>query len=366
MLNIFKTEIKRLIDILLKVRNHTSFDAYLNKLQELDTLQYPELKYYLEQIQRTILDYNEDYNWTEELAAVKKCLCLLEKVEVDKLNFLKEAEPLKQFWNSFKLWTEDDLPSLRILKSYYVRYDNWDGGTYYLDIDMPLEFKKMYGLDYDERFEKSLITIDDLKMYIELFYKQFVENRYEYTKLVNKIFSRFSLPFKLNSGKIIKKGYKTTENNLTIINYPMFESKILWSEEKILGTEKLDKHTALNYITDSLQYILSLINDNCPIGRELEQKCASLIGSSDSKVYAVIKTEVKELQKVVNDYFDIRHNEYVSTSKRLREPIEDPIFIEYLYNRIYALMFILKTYYAKRVTPPIEETTVSDSNSLPF
>lgn len=365
MQSILKTEIKRLIDILSSLRNHTSFDAYMDKLKESEKLQYPELKYYLEQIQNIIVDYNDNFNWQEELSAVSKCLTILEQIEVDKINFLKEVEPIKQFWNSFKLWTEEELPSLNILKSFYIRYDNWNGGTYYLDINMSLEFTKMFGLDYDNRFEKSLITINDLKMYIELFYEQFVENRYEYTKIVNKTFSKFNLPYKLASGKIIKKGYKTSENNPTIINYPMLESKIFWAEDKILGTEKLDKHTALNYITDSLQYILSLIKDNCVEGKELEQKCAKLIGCETSKVYAVIKTEVKEIQKIVNDYFDIRHNEYVSSSQKIREPIENPLFIEYLYNRVYALLFILKSSYAKTLSSAKEDITTNEDD-LPF
>jgi len=46
MQSILKTEIKRLIDILSSLRNHTSFDAYMDKLKESEKLQYPELKYY--------------------------------------------------------------------------------------------------------------------------------------------------------------------------------------------------------------------------------------------------------------------------------------------------------------------------------
>ncbi len=361
MQGVLETEIKRLTDILLSLRNHVSFDAYINKLRELDNLKYPEIKYYLEQIQSIIMGYDDSEHWQEELSSVAKCLLILEQDEVEKLQFQKEAEPLRQFWRSFKLWTEQDLPSLNILKSYYVRYDNWDGGTYYLDVNMSVEFTKMYGLKYEERFDKAYISVADLKMYIELFYGQFVENRYEYTKLVNKYFSRFFLPYKLIGGKIVKKGYKTTEVNPIIINYPMLESKILWAEDKILGAEKLDKHTALNYITDSLQYVLSLIKDKCKEGRELEQKCASLIANENSKVYSVIKNEVKELQKVVNDYFDIRHNEYISSSKKTREPIEDPLFIEYLYNRVYSLLFILKINYSKQIQP-----NDNDVNELPF
>ncbi len=62
----------------------------------------------------------------------------------------------------------------------------------------------------------------------------------------------------------------------------------------------------------------------------------------DGKVYAVIKNEINELMKISNEYFDIRHNEYLNKAKEKREAITDSIFIEYLYNRAYALLYILK------------------------
>lgn len=46
--------------------------------------------------------------------------------------------------------------------------------------------------------------------------------------------------------------------------------------------------------------------------------------------------------KISNEYFDIRHNEYLNKAKEKREAITDSIFIEYLYNRAYALLYILK------------------------
>ena len=46
--------------------------------------------------------------------------------------------------------------------------------------------------------------------------------------------------------------------------------------------------------------------------------------------------------KISNEYFDIRHNEYLNEAKEKREPITDEVFIEYLYNRAYSLLYILK------------------------
>ncbi len=362
--NILNTELARLIDLLSALQDKKSFNAYLEKIKNHNTLSYAELKYYLEQIQEIILSYDDHYIWSEELSAISKCLLLQDEIEREKNKKIKELEPLKKFWNSFKLWTERELPYLKILKDYHIRYDNWDNGTYYLDIDMPMEFTKAYGVNYDGQFDKEYISVSDLKMFIELFYNEFVENRYEYTINVNKYFSKFSIPYKLANGKLTKKGYKSTNENTRILNYQMLERKIIWSEEKILGSEKLDKHTALNYITDSLQYILSLIKNECTKGKQIEQKCANLIAKETSKMYSVVKTEVEEIQKIVNEYFDIRHNEYISSSKKVREPINDNVFIEYLYNRIYALLFLLKVSYSKNL--PEENYNQKNENDLPF
>ena len=46
--------------------------------------------------------------------------------------------------------------------------------------------------------------------------------------------------------------------------------------------------------------------------------------------------------KISNEYFDIRHNEYLNKAKQAREPIQDLAFIEYLYNRAYALLYLLR------------------------
>lgn len=62
----------------------------------------------------------------------------------------------------------------------------------------------------------------------------------------------------------------------------------------------------------------------------------------NGKIYAVVKNEINELMKISNEYFDIRHNEYLNKAKEKREAITDAVFIEYLYNRAYTLLNILK------------------------
>lgn len=36
----------------------------------------------------------------------------------------------------------------------------------------------------------------------------------------------------------------------------------------------------------------------------------------DGKVYAVVKKELEELMKLSNEYFDVRHNDYLNAAKR--------------------------------------------------
>ena len=73
------------------------------------------------------------------------------------------------------------------------------------------------------------------------------------------------------------------------------------------------------------------------------QEIALLVGENrDSKVYTVIHNELYEINKIINEYFDIRHNEYLNKAKQKREVLNDKYFIEYLYNRIYSLLFLLR------------------------
>ena len=238
---------------------------------------------------------------------------------------------INKFWTSFKVYFEKELPYKGYLKSEFVGYDNWNGGVYYLDISYDYQYKLHYGIEY-----KECSTINDIKMFIELAFSSWIENekRYDFTKDVNAIFQKFRMPFKLQKGKVINLNEK-------IINYTMLERKIQYAEEMILSSENLDKKCALDYIIDSLQYIIS-IQDGTGITDKYSNASKKISSNVDGKVYAVIKNEINELMKISNEYFDIRHNEYLNKAKEKREAITDSIFIEYLYNRAYALLYILK------------------------
>ena len=42
----------------------------------------------------------------------------------------------------------------------------------------------------------------------------------------------------------------------------------------------------------------------------------SVSDNMDGKVYAVVKKELEELMKLSNEYFDVRHNDYLNAAKR--------------------------------------------------
>ena len=211
-------------------------------------------------------------------------------------------------------------------------------GTYFVNIDYDNQYKLHYGIEY-----KECSTFNDIKMFIEIAFACWIENskRYDFTKDVNNLFKKFRLPYKLKSGKVTKAGYKTTNSNDRIINYAMLERKIQYAEEMILSPENLDKKCALDYIIDSLQYIIS-IQEGKGIKEKYINAAKKISENINGKTYAVVKKEIDELMKISNEYFDIRHNEYLNEAKEKREAITDEVFIEYLYNRAYSLLYILK------------------------
>lgn len=255
----------------------------------------------------------------------------------------KKITIIDKFWTSFKTYFENELPYQELLKDEYVRYDNWDGGIYYTDINYNYQFELHYGIEYNE---EDFSNINTIKMFIELSFAEWIkpDKRYDYTKEVNKIFRKFRLPYKLNKGKITSEGYRTTTIDNKIINFAMLERKIQFAEEMILSQDKLDKKCALDYIVDSLQYLLSL-QEGETIKDKYSNAALLLCSDKNDKQYSVINNEINEIMKIVNEYFDIRHNEYLNKSKEVRQPITNPIFIEYLYNRIYSLLYLIKLNY---------------------
>lgn len=269
-------------------------------------------------------------------------IALLKKYLID--NGYKEIKEknsqIEKFWLSFKTYFENELPYEDLLKDDYIRYDNWDGGTYYNDINYNYQFNLHYGIDCEE---ENFEDITYIKLFIELAFKEWIKSdkRYDFTKKVNQLFRNFKLPYKLQQGKVVGQGYKTTNLDDKIINYAMLERKIQFAEEMILSKETLDKKVALDYIVDSLQYLISIQS-----GKTVKDKYSNsafiICGDKTSKKYVVLKNEIEEIMKISNVFFDIRHNEYLNAANEIREAITDPIFIEYLYNRVYSILYVLK------------------------
>lgn len=254
-----------------------------------------------------------------------------------------KEDNVKKFWVSFTTWFEDELPGMEILQPYYEDYDNWNGGTYYLGIDFEKEYRLHYGIGYPNILKLESPQMEDIKMFIELAFHEWVifEKRYDFTVMVNKRLSRFSIPYRLQNGRLVQEGYKTSYYVDKILNYSMFERKIRYSEEMITSREYLDKKSALDYIIDALQFILS-VQDGEKVVQKYKLAAKSVNEDENSKVYAVVKAEIEDIMKIANEYFDIRHNEYLNKAKEVRESIQDLTFIEYLYNRAYALLYLLR------------------------
>lgn len=252
----------------------------------------------------------------------------------------KNISVIEKFWKSFNTYFENELPYTDYLKDEYLGQDNWNNGRYFVDIDYNYQYELHYGIEYNK---DDFANINSIKEFIELSFAEWikVDKRYEYTKEINKMFRKYQLPYKLNKGKIVGQGYKTSNYDEKIINYAMLERKIMFSEEMILSKETLDKKVALDYIVDSLQYLLS-IQQGKSVKEKYKNASVLICDDENSKQYTVIKNELEEIMKIANEFFDIRHNEYFNASKEIREPMTDPIFIEYLYNRVYSVLYILK------------------------
>lgn len=246
-----------------------------------------------------------------------------------------------RFWLSFTTWFLQEIPYESMLKSYYIYYDNWNNGSYCVNIDYDHEYKLNLGTGYPETLDKETVSYEEFKTFIELIYKRCIEKRYDFTVAVNNRLKSFKVPLKLQSGKLIKEGYKTTFELGRIINYETFERKIKFSEEMISSKEFLDKKVALDYIIDSLQYLLP-VNQGETVKTKYESAALKVGSSKDSKIFTVINNELDEIMKIANEFFDIRHNEYLNKSKEKREILNAKAFIEYLYNRVYAILYLLR------------------------
>ena len=219
-------------------------------------------------------------------------------------------------------------------------------------------FRLYRGTDYPNSLRNNTGDITDIKSFIEIAYKYWIKNNgkahYDFTVEVNERFKIFKLPYKLQNGILLKQGYKTTFGIDKILNYRMFERKIRFSEDMINSSDLLEKKSALDFLIDSLQYLISIQEGNR--SKQYAQLAITVNPDVNSKVYAVVKSELNELMKISNEYFDIRHNDYLNGANQQREALNDSQFIEYLYNRAYSLLYLLRL-----KTPDKSDNQISSS-----
>lgn len=257
---------------------------------------------------------------------------------------VEENREIKRFWASFILWFETELVNMELLQDKYLYWDNLNGGTWYLNLDYDHEFNLYRGISYPDSLKNNTGDMTEIKSFIEIAYKYWIKkdgkSHYDFTIEVNERLKIFKLPYRLQNGLLLKQGYKTTFGIDKILNYRMFERKIRFSEDMINSNDMLEKKSALDFLIDSLQYLISIQEGNRT--KQYSALAQSVNIDTNTKVYSVVKNELEELMKMSNEFFDIRHNDYLNGAKQQREALNDSQFIEYLYNRAYALLYLLR------------------------
>ena len=94
----------------------------------------------------------------------------------------------------------------------------------------------------------------------------------------------------------------------------------------INSKDLMEKKSALDFIIDALQYLISTQGDSR--NEQYKALALSVSDNMDGKVYAVVKKELEELMKLSNEYFDVRHNDYLNAAKeKIDFTIEDITYI---------------------------------------
>lgn len=288
-------------------------------------------------VQREWCD-SEDYrNLIELLQLIEE---VKEKIELRK----REVKPLMQFWVALNTWLEDEAqdPASLYSEKYQSGYSDWGQWYTIANVDNDKLYKIVYGHPFVEVSEKN-ISVAVIKEYVEAYFKEVVEldkGRFVFTVKVNELLARFNLPYKLQKGKMIRLGYRTSFKVSQVENFEQFERKISYAAEMILYGEFIDKHSALNYVSDAFCFLQSLYKED-------NKKFIELVNSdNNTNVYKVIKDEIEFVNRIINYDFDIRHNEQNALPKNKnsgkRETLKDPAFVEYLYNRINAILSLLR------------------------
>lgn len=307
---------------------------------------------------------NPDYGKTQKLLqAIKQ-----KKLEED--NARKKTIPLMQFWTAINSWINEEMQDPAELFNSKYKETFFDFGNWHIitNVDLDYLYKLTYGKPYVEITDDN-ISVLAVKEFLEAYYKEIIEpinGRLKFTVKVNELLSRFRLPFKLQKGKLSQSGYKTTYQIDIVVNFEQFERKIEYANEMIMHGDYIDKHCALKYIADAFCYFYSLYNNDKKLGELVNT-------NNNTNADKVIKDEISLIKKVINNDFDIRHNEENSARKEgkiyKRELLDDPFFIEYLYNRINSLLMLLRIKRNQKIKIADQNSDAKndlDEDELPF
>lgn len=267
------------------------------------------------------------------VAVLKKYLIDNDMVEQMDLNILK-------FWHRFSTWYDTEVYSHKFLKPEYL-VEDINSCEPIPSINYNQEYMLHYGIDFPLSLEYEIYDFQDIVQFIEIVFDEWIvpDKRYEYTVYVNRLFTESSLPYQLKSGKVHYKGYVTSNSNV-ILNKKMFEDKLEQSRKLVLSQDKQNKKLALKLIVDCLEYLESIQPEQ---SRKRDQLAETVSANADSKLVSVLKNEINTLFNIANNYFDIRHNKRNNNQGEVREVLDDPRDIEYIYNRMYATVQLLSS-----------------------
>jgi hypothetical protein len=339
-------------------------------LESCNTFHIPKMQFAIRNILEVLSHYLDRSIIVNDFAVkrLKRAGAALETEKERASASAEQSDKLMRFWTAFSAWLDEAMKNdvQLFLTKYHDGYTNFGNWVDCVSVDND----KIYKINYGENFEpitEHNISFDRIKKFIEVYYDKIIEptkGRLKFTVEVNEMLKKFKIQYKLKSGKLNNPQYKTEYKIGEILNYEQFERKVRFAEEAVLHSEFLDKHCALCYIADAFCYFKSMFK------RGAQDVAKSVNQDINSKVYSVVTTEINEIGKLINAYFDIRHNEKPSEKENVqREPLTDGFFVEYLFNRINALLMLLRIKHdiemRKQNKNKADETVIPD-DGLPF
>ncbi len=238
-------------------------ETYCNELKSSLTPFSPDkILFCLNRICQWFQEKYDNFTDNSDYTRVINIISSVEKMKQQKDEELRNAIPLIQFWTALNAWLDNEAQNPAVL--YRTKYQECypDCGRWVTvgSVDNNALYRATYGKPYIDINEQNISSYA-IKDFIEAYYSDVIEpknGRFKFTIKVNELFVRFKLFYKLQKGKIIQVGYKTSYKLENIENYEQFERKIEYATEMIMHYDFIDKHCALKYIADAFCYFLSL------------------------------------------------------------------------------------------------------------